>query len=263
MKPEMSSEVKIPFGNGNGASKAGGRSTFSSRNGGFTLVELLGAVFIVLILAVLVVQGAKQLIDRAKTTKCVSNLRTYASQAIAYAADNGGAIPILDKEGRYFQRVLPEYPDNYSIYPKLLCPSYVQKRKSEGKFEASGLLTIWWTGYNGNRYFADSSGVAGSEKKNNYLSPGRLTQIQNPSKTPLYFDNNTDDPLAGDAGGGYAEDGKGPWHYAFWKAHQGGFNIAFIDGHVEWVKFNGDESGGDTEKGKGARDYPQFSWKPY
>ncbi len=239
--------------------------TFPNGNSGFTLIELLVVVSIIGLLSVLLVAGIPRYMKEANAIKCAANLKFFASQAALYSADNGGEIPIYDKNGRGWQRVLSDYPGtNFDNFQKYMCPEYVRKIKGQGKSVPS---PIWWTGYCANRYFADRSGVAGAESalRNNFQSPGLRQQITSPSKTPLFFDNNAGDPSGGEAYAGYAEDGKAARLYSLWPAHNGGFNIAFFDGHVERVKFNDEGAAGNTgsTKGKGAIDYPQFVWKPY
>ncbi len=91
----------------------------------------------------------------------------------------------------------------------------------------------------------------------NYLGNGRVSQISQPSRTVAFYDN--DNMVGGDAFGGYNLDGAGPWYYSLYAAHNGGFNVAFFDGHAEWLKFNPE----GPYQGKGSGDYTNVIWKPY
>ncbi len=64
-----------------------------NRHGGFTLIELLVVIAIIAILAAIlfpVFAGAR---ERARSTKCLNNLKQLALACRQYADDNGGKLP--------------------------------------------------------------------------------------------------------------------------------------------------------------------------
>lgn len=65
---------------------------------GFTLVELLATVAVVATLAALVTAGATNLIQKARTTKCASNLRQLGMATFQYAADNNMCLPVTSHQ---------------------------------------------------------------------------------------------------------------------------------------------------------------------
>lgn len=76
------------------------------QRGGFSAVELIAALLIITILAILVVPAYKGLVKKGYTAKCTSNLRQIGSAFFAYSGDNGGKIP---------PRIEPK-PDQPGIY---------------------------------------------------------------------------------------------------------------------------------------------------
>ena len=60
---------------------------------GFTLIEVLAALAIVSILAIVVFRGAVSAVERANTSKCLSNMRQIGIALQSYAADNNADLP--------------------------------------------------------------------------------------------------------------------------------------------------------------------------
>ena len=69
------------------------RTTRISEAAGFTLVELLVSIAVIAILAAILVPAGTRMVNRAKETKCLSNVRSLTAATITYAADNGGQTP--------------------------------------------------------------------------------------------------------------------------------------------------------------------------
>jgi prepilin-type N-terminal cleavage/methylation domain-containing protein/prepilin-type processing-associated H-X9-DG protein len=65
-------------------------------NKGFTLVELLVVMAIILFLVALLMPTLQRVKETAKNTKCVSNLRQITQATFLYAADNNGFAPFTD-----------------------------------------------------------------------------------------------------------------------------------------------------------------------
>lgn len=60
---------------------------------GFTLVELLVTISIIVVLAVLAVAGGSAVLTSSRQAKCMGNLRNIGTALHLYAADRGGALP--------------------------------------------------------------------------------------------------------------------------------------------------------------------------
>ena len=73
------------------------------RNKGFTLVELMVVVAIIIILAAILVPRYLDVTDQAKASKCLANQRTVEGAASVYMADNNGTLPsgTADLIGQY------------------------------------------------------------------------------------------------------------------------------------------------------------------
>lgn len=60
---------------------------------GFTLVELLAVVAIIVIMASLLIPGISGAMERAHDVGCKSNLRQWATAVMIYSQENGGRLP--------------------------------------------------------------------------------------------------------------------------------------------------------------------------
>lgn len=65
---------------------------------GFTAVELLVAMVIFSILAMLLTMGLEESRERSKTAKCTSNLRAIGTALQLYAAENNHVLPTLTED---------------------------------------------------------------------------------------------------------------------------------------------------------------------
>ena len=63
------------------------------RNKGFTLVELMVVVAIIIILAAILVPRYLDVTEQAKTSKCMANQRTVEGAISVYMADHEGTMP--------------------------------------------------------------------------------------------------------------------------------------------------------------------------
>ena len=220
------------------------------REKAFTLVELLVVITIIAILAALGSQGLIRALESAHSSQCMSNMRQYGAAASLYTVDNPGFIVPTEFYGSGWPFILLPYLGKDSAAKSALrCPTFTRTYKWASASPHTGI--------GGNLYFSSASGIAGAQSQEGFGNPARIAQIPKPSKTPLFYDNES--ALGGSAWGGYCVDGAGTWYYHLYAAHKGGYNICFLDGHTEWVKFN--PTG--QFKGNAAGDYPQFQWKPY
>lgn len=84
----------------------------------FTLVELLVTVAIVAILIVLLTVGVRSALESAKSTTCMSNLRTIGTGFASFAADNNNLFPNFLQGGVWSARIA-EYVPRKTFF----CPS--------------------------------------------------------------------------------------------------------------------------------------------
>jgi prepilin-type N-terminal cleavage/methylation domain-containing protein len=108
---------------------------------GFTLIELLVVIGIIAILLALLVPTANGILERARETKCQSNLRQLALGAISMAQSNDGNLP------ENYQWITMDYATtvdsmitNGTLFPYIKetrvyrCPSYERLYKPTANF---------------------------------------------------------------------------------------------------------------------------------
>jgi prepilin-type processing-associated H-X9-DG protein len=190
-------------------------------NLGFTLVELLASVGIVVGLIALLLPAYRSTVDRAGTARCAANLRSVGQSFLTYAADNDGTLPfasvyIGQSQVTWWSLLKPYLGENAltSRPSPLICPETYKAARKEPNSKIP-----WWANYGMNAHMGQnwpSTAPSGAKK---------LAQIQNPSRKILAGDGdwNTGSPLC------LLEMSKPD-------AHAGGRNILFCDGHVEWWK---------------------------
>src|SRR5688500_12596887 len=100
---------------------------------GFTLVEMLIVLGVILVLISLLVPSMGRIRDQSRRVHCLNNVRQLALAAIAYATD--------DDEGHYIPPSSSNQGDNFSFwYPKyvsdlriFVCPSTANVVRPEPK----------------------------------------------------------------------------------------------------------------------------------
>jgi prepilin-type processing-associated H-X9-DG protein/prepilin-type N-terminal cleavage/methylation domain-containing protein len=202
---------------------------------GFTLVELLVTMAILVVLVVASMTIGRRVIDSAHASTCTSNLRQVGGMLLMYAADNNQKLPPLQSEPSR------ETGMRGPIWP-------VQLAHAGYMWDGQGNLpcgTGVWTcpkcdfmanTYGGYGVAEDSVFVYGERYPTDVRDPGslRLHMIKNPSNTWLIGDTsrNSETPKKG-------------W-YAIWSRpnrwagnhgpavrHGGKVNVCMVDGHVE------------------------------
>jgi prepilin-type N-terminal cleavage/methylation domain-containing protein/prepilin-type processing-associated H-X9-DG protein len=103
------------------------------RRGGFTLIEVLTALFIIGLLIALLLPAVISARRQAQTVQCAANLRQVTLALINYATEHGGAFPpnSVQIEQYWFQepfvgRYIPTHvklPDNSIAGGVMVCPS--------------------------------------------------------------------------------------------------------------------------------------------
>jgi prepilin-type N-terminal cleavage/methylation domain-containing protein/prepilin-type processing-associated H-X9-DG protein len=196
---------------------------------GFTLIELLVVIAIIAILAAILFPVFARARENARRASCASNLKQLGLGMIQYAQDYdekfpalGGPLYVDAALGDFNKRTTGEHQHGWAtrIYPYVkssqvyVCPS--------------------------NQY--RNCGI-------NYAVPAYYFQ-SNPAARPAYF-NTVDGPALAKfakpaeslmiteegAGGGdqYVLSGQ---YYVCARPHFDGGNLAFVDGHVKWLKFS-------------------------
>lgn len=215
----------------------------SKRDLAFTLIELLVVISIIALLVGILLPALGAARDSAKRSVCASNTRQCATATISYATDNKGLIPNLNLAGAKLDRV-----GNYTCF-------YVTGRAGK----AYGLGVLYENGYVGTAeiffcptqeyeaftwehyhswgpYLSDPPppGGAGGDfwRSGYYFNPNFYTSHPDMSKTRTLLATNTrdfeDDRVL------IVDTIRDKQAYAH-QQRGGGWNGAFIDGHVEYM----------------------------
>lgn len=239
---------------------------------GFTLVELLAVIAVVLLLFALLVPATQKAYSVAQEKACAANLRSWGTAFLLYAGDHEGCLPHPDGRERNASPGAPDpaHPEHEQGYVDVLAP-YLGERPwrdyAEGQKPTRG---IWQCpcarplpdeAYD----YAPSREGCFSYAMNSYLAHDflfglpwnaelqpsflRLSKCATPARTILMFEQ-TLDPRQGygqegslkTAGRFAAEDAR-----ALTERHahsQGGLgsNVLYLDGHVGWRNDLWDES---------------------
>lgn len=76
---------------------------------GFTLIELLTVIAIIGILAAILIPTVGAVRERARSSKCVANLRSLGISVELYAMDHSGYYPPVNYNSRRWENLLPPY----------------------------------------------------------------------------------------------------------------------------------------------------------
>lgn len=209
---------------------------------GFTLVELMVVIAIVVVLMILSVPVIGRTMDSAKRGECSSNLRQIGNGLMMYAADNCGKFPMASDSSKTYQDALwgaaiwtyvgyslPSfsYPDNdlqgsAGIDKNIFhCP--ITKHYPKSKFKD---ICTPATAPVANRF----SYAINSTPSVVYYGDGNVAMpmgvVKSPAATALVLESH--------------EAVATMWTYHFWTGlipHQGGSNVLYFDGHVDWLVY--------------------------
>lgn len=170
---------------------------------GFTLIELLVVIAVIAILAAMLLPALSSAREKGRRSVCLSNLHQLALATQLYVADNDQRLPYLTQPTQYDQiRLLGSYVGNNTRL--FHCPS-----ARDGDNGATW-PSLQCTNFNG-------TSVCTDYKLNDRVNIAGMpvTAFRDPVWVVIGVDLD----------------------YAPYERHAGGNNLAFLDGHAQWMAY--------------------------
>ncbi len=208
-------------------------SSVRSKKQGFTLVEILVVIAIVVLLAALIFPVFNRARNAARTATCASNLKQIGLAFRLYTEDYRGLhpafMPVTNPDCGWAEKIYP-YTRSTAVFS---CPSY-----EYGEFRP-GCPASKPTNDSGHPWY----NWDGSYNFNILVGPSRRfsdTRIRNPSATILFCDGQGDVTDYGTLVGSNFVNGVpiDPRDFSdLGDRHNYGSNAAYADGHVKWRSY--------------------------
>ncbi len=188
---------------------------------GFTLIELLVVIAIIAILAAILFPVFAKAREKARQSSCLSNIKQIATAMLMYVQDYDEEFP--DKYWGSTSRY--EWP-NGAISRGMWIPSIYPYVKNIQVFQCPSNPYRWKGQYIGNGF---------SYPINNYIDGYLLSDIRYPAECVMnicgwYY-------WSSGANNYESSGGNPPGGPSVKKWHNDGTNVAFVDGHGKWMKY--------------------------
>lgn len=206
---------------------------------GFTLMEILISVSIVVVLASLLIAGADRVLRNSANARCVSNLRTLAAAHLLYTADHNGQFISYDTGAVAWTAGLRDAGCLDEDTGAFFCPAFSRESDLKTPFDVANRTGGLGTSKRGiySHYGYNYLHIGSSRREGGSLEPAKLSSLSRPSRTILLAESiysRTSTP----ARGYYLIDDRVSNTYLPDGRHNG-INIAFADGHVSMLPMSG------------------------
>ena len=204
------------------------------RSAGFTLIELLVVIAIIAILAAILFPVFARARENARKSTCQSNLKQLGMAAVQYAQDYDETYPSVYRRMPHlywWSDVLQPYIKNYQV---LVCPSGSLSYGTERPPSLPNPLVYSYA------FPYISRNDAGQDITP--LSGARMAQVPEPADTIIFVDSTHIELFTPgiqnftiSGSNGVTDLGTGGQSRVA-RRHMDGFNCAFADGHVKWLR---------------------------
>ncbi|HOM82839.1 MAG TPA: DUF1559 domain-containing protein [Armatimonadota bacterium] len=204
------------------------------RSAGFTLIELLVVIAIIAILAAILFPVFARARENARKSTCQSNLKQLGMAAMQYAQDYDETYPMMYRRMPHlywWSDVLQPYVKNYQV---LVCPSGSWSTATERPPSLPNPLVCSYAF----PYFSKTDAGAAITP----LPGAPMASVPDPAGTIMFCDSTTTEIYSGGVNnftiaGPNGDTDLGTGNYVrVARRHMDGFNCAFADGHVKWLR---------------------------